>query len=76
MSIDVSKEVLSVETVEEFDAIVERMKISHPLKYEARLASGDLAKQRALLKGGEVKEEEVKEEKVEGVKEEKPKKVK
>lgn len=49
MSIDVTKEIESVKTTSEFDAIVERMKVSHPLKYEARLKSGDLAKQRNAL---------------------------
>lgn len=49
MSIEISKEVESVKTVQEFDVLVERMKVSHPLKYAARLASGDLAKQRSQL---------------------------
>ena len=49
MSIKVSVEVQSVTTVEEFDALVARMKISHPLKHAARVASGDLDRQRSKL---------------------------
>lgn len=55
MSINVNNQVESVQTLEEFDALVERIKVSHPLKYAQRLESGDLAKQRALL--GEIKTE-------------------
>lgn len=68
MSIQVANEILSVTTVEEFDEIVKSMKKSHPLKYAARVASGDLDKQRSQLIQPVAKE--VPEVKVEVVKEE------
>lgn len=49
MSIDVSQEVENVKTASEFDVLVEKMKVTHPVKYAERLKSGDLAKQRASL---------------------------
>jgi len=54
----------SVQTVSEFDALLEDLKVQNPVKYEMRVKSGDFDRFRATLKD-ETKKEEKKEEVVE-----------
>lgn len=43
----------SVQTVEEFEALLEKFKVSNPAKYQAKLATGEFDKFRKLLAGGD-----------------------
>lgn len=49
MSIAVSKEVLSVTTEEDFQKVLEKDKLAHPVKYALKLASGEFDRQRIAL---------------------------
>ena len=57
----------SVETVEEFDALLEHLKVQSPAKYKINTESGEFDRFRKTLKGSkkaEPKKEEPKDEKV------------
>jgi len=69
----------SVETVEEFDALLEHLKVQSPAKYKINMESGEFDRFRKTLKGNKEepkKEEKAKKEEPKVVEEKEPKKAK
>ncbi len=58
----------SVETVEEFDALLEQLKVQSPAKYKINMESGEFDRFRKTLKGSKKAEPKVVEEKPEKAK--------
>ncbi len=54
MAINVSDTIPTVQTLEQFEEVLEKYKVTNPTKYALKAANGDFDRQRKLL-GGETK---------------------